>query len=107
MLPLCITFICYSLSDSSGDEECDDSDPGSNDGYDYGYEDDTEEKQFANEYFMKKRWAEKEAAIRAEKLAQISKTAGILPTIGRSSCTGSRVRGSITPSICSAMRHDE
>lgn len=69
----------------SGDEECDDSDLGSNDGYgyDYGNEDDREEKQFANEYFMKKKWAEKEAAIRAEKKSQMKKTSGKLPSIGR------------------------
>ena len=81
--------IRYSLSNFSGDEECDNSDLGSNDGYNYGYEDDTEDKQFANEYFMKKKWAEKEAAIRAEKLALMKKTVGILPAIGRSSYFGS------------------
>jgi hypothetical protein len=68
---------------SSGDEECGDSDLGSNDGYDYGYEDDTEEKQFASEYFMKKKWAEKEASIRAAKQLLVKKIAGKLPNIGR------------------------
>lgn len=75
----------------SGGEENDGSDRGSDQEYDYEYEDENDASQstsqqgvigasdeFVSEYFMKKKWAEKEAEIRAEKLKK--KTSGFKPT---------------------------
>jgi hypothetical protein len=85
------TYITHYQYRHSGGEENDGSDRGSDQEYDYEYEDENDVSQsssqqgvigasdeFVSEYFMKKKWAEKEAEIRAEKLKK--KTFGFKPS---------------------------